>query len=412
MYIIVPIALQGNSEGTQQMSMISNQKKQPIIRVGVQGTGYVQDRLLGSVSSGNVSLVRVYDVLSVALRVQRAVIRDIPATATLNCLHSGISAPPVQLYHLVNSLSFSPAPWVVSFEHFLPRWDATSRFGIGLMTRTQCRRLHAISEFAREIQMKVDVQSSEFSDVLDRKITVLHPPQIPLVPEYAAKPLPRDGMVFTFVGRDFFRKGGAEVLRAASRLLREGHTFTLNIVSSLDIADYATKSTEMDRRDAVALMKNHHAAIVHHGEMKNADVLQLLRRSHAALLPTYDDTYGFSVLEAQAAGTPVITTNVCALSEINNDDIGWRLNLTLDNRKEVAHLHDGGLASISASIEKGVYGAMYAALTNRDSLRTKGERALRRIKAEHDPDNYVARMHQMYAEALTGEGTTPPRPQH
>ena len=39
--------------------------------------------------------------------------------------------------------------------------------------------------------------------------------------------------------------------------------------------------------------------------------------SHIGLLPTYNDSYGYSVIEFFSYGCPVITTNILALPEIN-----------------------------------------------------------------------------------------------
>lgn len=48
-----------------------------------------------------------------------------------------------------------------------------------------------------------------------------------------------------------------------------------------------------------------------------------MKQCHIGLLPTFGDTFGFSVLEMQACGCPVITSNNYALPEINNKEIGW-----------------------------------------------------------------------------------------
>jgi glycosyltransferase involved in cell wall biosynthesis len=380
--------------------MSSTQRKHSRIRVGIQGTGYVQKRMLSNVGQNGISLVRVYDAVAVALKIERMAVKFIPATAPLNCLHSGLSIPRVDLFHFVNSLSTSFTPWIVSFEHYVPRWDITSRFGLRLLARPECRHLHAMSEFARRAQHKALDRVPEWAEQIDRKMSVLHPPQRLTVPDYAAKPLPEDGFVFTFIGREFFRKGGAEVLRAARRLLSEGHTFTLHVVSTLEIGDYVTKSTETDRQNTLAMMNALAPSVIHHNEMPNDEVLRLLAGSHVALLPTYDDTYGFSVLEAQGAGTPVITTNVCAMDEINNDATGWVIRLERNEAGEASHLHDAGRSAVSERLERGVYEAMRNALTDREGVRVKGQRVLGRIAAEHDPATYASRIHDLYEEAL------------
>ncbi len=47
-----------------------------------------------------------------------------------------------------------------------------------------------------------------------------------------------------------------------------------------------------------------------------------MRTADIGMLPSYADTYGFSVLEAQA-GNAVITTDIRALPEVNNPAVGW-----------------------------------------------------------------------------------------
>ena len=44
------------------------------------------------------------------------------------------------------------------------------------------------------------------------------------------------------------------------------------------------------------------------------------------LLPTWAESYGYSVLEMQACGLPVVTTNIRALPETNV--CGWKVKLT------------------------------------------------------------------------------------
>ena len=58
--------------------------------------------------------------------------------------------------------------------------------------------------------------------------------------------------------------------------------------------------------------------IFYHKILFNSEVMNILKNTHVGLLPTYADTYGYSVLEAQSFGCPVITTNIRAMPEINN----------------------------------------------------------------------------------------------
>lgn len=73
----------------------------------------------------------------------------------------------------------------------------------------------------------------------------------------------------------------------------------------------------------------------HHTSLSNDAVLEMIKTSDVGLLPTWQETYGFSVLEMQACGCPVITTNVRALPEINPENAGWLIRCPLNSMSEL-----------------------------------------------------------------------------
>ncbi|MEC4816550.1 MAG: glycosyltransferase, partial [Scytonema sp. PMC 1069.18] len=71
--------------------------------------------------------------------------------------------------------------------------------------------------------------------------------------------------------------------------------------------------------------------VVYHSSLPNDKVLELLLQSDFHLLATLHDTYGYSVTESLSLGTPVISTNVCALPEsVRHGDNGYVLQLELN----------------------------------------------------------------------------------
>jgi glycosyltransferase involved in cell wall biosynthesis len=78
---------------------------------------------------------------------------------------------------------------------------------------------------------------------------------------------------------------------------------------------------------AVNIIRKYPNNIFYFAFMPNEEVIKLLIYSHIGLFSTYDDPYGYSILEAQVAGCPVITTNIKAIPEINNNEIGWLIDL-------------------------------------------------------------------------------------
>jgi glycosyltransferase involved in cell wall biosynthesis len=105
----------------------------------------------------------------------------------------------------------------------------------------------------------------------------------------------RDRVRILFVGGDFYRKGGNSLLEALKGPL--ANRVELDIVTQHEIASRPTVR-------------------VHHGlEPNSPALLRLFAEADLFVLPTYADCMGLVLMEAAAAGLPVIATNVGALPE-------------------------------------------------------------------------------------------------
>lgn len=306
------------------------------------------------------------------------------------------------LLHFFNTLNVGSRPWVTTFEYVLPRGNDPLYFDFGLrrLQHPSCRKLIAMSSFALRSQQRL-LDTKRYVGALADKLTVLHPPQMPLFDSVEAKRPIGDRIVFTLVGDDFFRKGGALVLSVFDALLQTGAPIRLNIVSRLSFGDYTSGSSAADQAAALAIFAKHDA-IRHYSGIPNATVVNLLRDTDVGLLPTYEDTYGYSVLEAQAAGCPVITTNGGALPEINNDDCGWLIQVPLyENGRSVTRT-DEAKANFRAAVTDQLTSIIRSIIADPDIVRMKGGKALSRIQALHDPVSHAARLGAIYDQALSG----------
>ena len=98
-----------------------------------------------------------------------------------------------------------------------------------------------------------------------------------------------------FVGGDFYRKGSPALLESIRGPL--GNRVELHIVTQREIAPQPNVT-------------------VHRGLQANSpELLQLFAEADLFVLPTYADCLGLVLMEAAAAGLPVIATNVGALRE-------------------------------------------------------------------------------------------------
>jgi glycosyltransferase involved in cell wall biosynthesis len=99
-----------------------------------------------------------------------------------------------------------------------------------------------------------------------------------------------------FVGGDFERKGGPTLLEAL-RTARTRRAVELHIVT----------------RDPVAITPG---VVVHHGIQPNSrELLALIARADIFVLPSLGECLSIALMEAAAAGLPIITTDVGALAE-------------------------------------------------------------------------------------------------
>lgn len=303
--------------------------------------------------------------------------------------------------HFFNSINLGGNPWVVTFETTLPRLGDSPKFwyniGVKKLAKCNCKKIIALSQctFDRQIDFLKRMYPQYFNAIIN-KMVVMHPPQALLIEEYSQKALDPKSLVFTIVGTDFFRKGGREILNVFSELIPLFPQLKLNIVSSLHYDDYASKATILDYNKAVELIEKFPVNIFLYNGLPNIKVLDLLKKSHIGLLPSWGDTYGYSVLEAQASGCPVITTNLRSFPEINNNIIGWVLKMPLNNEM------DGDINTLykrkifQEILEKKLKDTILEIVTNPGIIKEKGIASMNRIKEEHNPENYKKQLLKLY----------------
>lgn len=319
---------------------------------------------------------------------------------TLNNLHFNPIAKNKK-YHFFNAISLSSCDYVVSFETAIPRFingpSFLEKLGVKKLASKNCKKIIALSNCTQNIQDNfLRKNYPMYHKTIIDKCIVLHPPQELYINAIKEKQINIDTIVFTIVGADFFRKGGLEVLKAFKRLDNTNYfNWHLNIVSSMQYGDYATKTNQENYSLALKMIDSN-KKISHFKKLPNENVIRLFKESHVGLLPTYADTYGYSVLEAQACGCPVVTTNIRALPEINNEDCGWVINVPKDN------LGNGELSTeeernyFSNHISEQLYIILKEILNHPEEIFKKGEKSLERIKDIHDPVKHAETLSQIY----------------
>lgn len=349
-------------------------------------------------------LTRARDVFSLAQnRYIAHLLRRYPHTRNvLAHLYYDFNASGCDLLHFFNTVSLGRTPWVTTFESIVPFWgwhtELMSRKALRAMSGPHCRKLIAISNRTYDIQTQFILSRyPEYRDDILAKTCVIHPAQQVLVSDYEAKQLEEDTVVFTMVAKFFFLKGGIEVLRVFDRLLTQGYPIRLNIVSDMQLPqDPPRRVTEDDIASVRRIIDRHPERIRHWGSLPNDKVLDLLIDSHVGLLPSHYDSYGFSVLEAQASACPVITTDAVALPEINSEEVGWVIEVEKDACGTPLYVTAVERRRLEECIEAGLLRIIEEIVSHPDMIRRKGLRALERIRTDHDPIKTAALLESIY----------------
>lgn len=313
--------------------------------------------------------------------------------------------------HFFNSISFGTHPFVVTFETLLPYYwvvkhhykdlndlqmlieDDRVEEALRMLAHDRCRVLIAMSENTRLNQIQFLEVYPHLKDSIASKIQVLHPPQMSLGSSALKKENP-ECFELIFVGRAFYRKGGKELIAALDEV-RKSFNIKLYLISSLDPeAGWFNVNEEGIGDDLEWIAQK--SWIEHHRNIPNDEVIQWMQRCHLGFLPTWQDTYGYSVLEMQACGCPVVTTDIRSLAEINSNDWGWVIDVPKNRWSEWDFEPLGGESKASEWLTNQIVEVTKKALSNTAVLAEKSKLCLTHIKDHHDPVQHGKALGDLY----------------
>ncbi len=317
--------------------------------------------------------------------------------------------------HFFNTISLSKAPWITTFETAVPFYNkeiseylyadfdinAVRNYkkleeGLKCCASNSCKALIAISKCTQDIQLKLVANFPQYEDAIKLKLIQLYPPQELLINSVEEKSQYVDEkLTFIFVGREFYRKGGLAILRCFEKLSLK-YDFNLIIVSNLN-NDIPHIFTKKDEQEAKYLIKKYNGNwLKYYESLRNEQVLDLMKRSHIGLLPTYSDTFGYSVLEFQAAGCPVISSDIRALPEINNNKCGWLMNI--GEKTKHGEIKNLGFVLKNQEMERKMFDLISLILTTGFVEKEKIDFCIQRIKENHSLEEYEKTLSNIYKE--------------
>ncbi len=322
----------------------------------------------------------------------------------------------VDLFHFFNHVSFARTPWVSTFETFLPRvpaafdaWAARASQSnapqelircLDALAAESCKQVVAISEAAARIQREFLGLFPDYRERIVPKISVLHPPQAVRSHDHALHD-PQTPVRFAMIGHHFFRKGGRQVLETMERWVeRHPGTLSLTLVSRREIDSFANAADRLFAENFPAFLERNRHWIDYHRSLPAAEVESLMRATDVGLLPSLSETYGYTVLEFQSLGVPVVTTNIRAFPEINSNDCGWVVPLQLNDVGDAKATTREDSDENREVLRLGLHEVLQHILGAPHSIAEKGVRARERVRLSHDPSAYGASLSTIYRDAL------------
>lgn len=366
--------------------------------IGTNQISYPQIRNFVDLPHG-FEFVEERDVFTTLLNQYFRVFKKVPPL--LKFLHYHATPSKIKLRHFFNTISFNDTPWIVTFETTLPRLgNAPSwiyNLAIKRLASASCKKIIALSQNAYNLQLNyLNENYPAYLDAIRSKMVIMHPSQKVVIKDYLEKQIPSDKIVFTLVGSDFFRKGGREVLNVFDKLLPNYPQLQLNIVSTMAYGDYASKTLHQDLEKALKIINKYPNNIKHYKSLSNKEVLELFKRSHIGLLPTWGDSYGYTVLEAQAAGCPAISTDLRALPEINDNDCGWVINVPKLANGNADILTADKRLNFQSILEKNLNDIIILIVRNKMKIQINAETALQNIKVKHNVSANAKYLNDLY----------------
>ncbi|MDR1659912.1 MAG: glycosyltransferase [Desulfovibrio sp.] len=312
---------------------------------------------------------------------------------------SNINRNDIDLMHYFNQVNFGETPYITTFETIVPRFFDAEPFDeyANMLLQDNCKKIIALSKKTMEIQANRMKSSSRYKlDHALNKLCFLYPPQ-KIIFEDHARFFHTEKISFIFIGNAFLTKGFIPIMNALNYIHNIYHDITFTVVSSFVVqeCEYPLLENDPDILYKINEFLNKNADwITVYSNLPNSHVLKLLPLHHVGLLPSLAETYGYVVLEMQAAGIPVVTTDIRSFPEINNDACGFVIKIP--SKREFRPTDFERYCAVCKIIEAKLIKIIEEILKKKDTLYTKSQKAIRRIKKYHDPEYYSSMVNNIY----------------
>ena len=318
----------------------------------------------------------------------------------------------IDAFHTFNTIMLTDKPWCVTFETIIPRGRLFYHVNhhdtfdpekgrlmkkmFEILARDNCKKMIAYTKCNYELQKKANALYPELQEVLDKKTCYIECPQ-ELFVDHPQTETPDKVKIF-FMGRDFVRKGLPEVITALYEVSKKRKDFELNLITDTThmrnyaFHDFQDTKEDQDRINRIIADSTDWLHI--HKPMPYSECIAMMKSSHIGLLTTWADTLGFSSLDMQAAGLPIITTNVRAQPEVNPH--GWMVNLPVNYANEVGLKNREQKEEVRKIFIAQLIDIFNEILDNKQDIVRRSELSFNHIIKNHSLPEYSKKLAEIY----------------
>ena len=264
----------------------------------------------------------------------------------------------------------------------------------GIFLKDNLRSIVLWSEAAKESM--IDYAGMSNPSVL-KKAKVVYP-AIARAPDRIKPP---DSPLILFSGQ-FFRKGGMHVVDAFYELLGHFPDLKLRICSDLEkdfvLTDQRLRGFYLDK-----ILNNDSISV---GRLPRAQLLaEILPKTSVYVLPSYEEAFGFALLEALAFGVPIVSSDVFAIPEIVAPNKSGFLLPFVENVNSRDIVDGYGIRPLSADVHKAISSwtstAIARILTSRVAQFEMSEFSQSIARSRFSFAQHNAQMSEIYNTALS-----------